>query len=571
MKVPGYTTKGKPDQGWWLNQIWASREQRKKQALMDKWEMWDAYYKGDWKEGILPKNIFFSTLRMTVPRVYFRNPSVSVSPAMPGMMNMVFAQVVGRIDNKMLNQINIKRELKKMVQQTFKYGTSAGKAGFGAEFVPIPPQPLGEPPRGKQGERYEYHPDVFPNMPWFQGVHPGHLLVAPGCTEFSTSRWVGIEVTRPYDDVVADTRLDRKAREGVKRTKRDSWGAPETLSEVDLVELVEIRDRQTGRVLVLAPYTEHEGHFLHDGEDELQEDGCFPIYDLIFNHEDSQFWGTADSKILEPYQLELNEGRTQMMKHRRLAIIKLMMRKGVIDEGEITKMLSEDVAAVIQTNEDPKDLVDKFQVANIPTDLILSERETMEDVRETAGFSRNYLGEFQPGSEKPTATEARAVHQSSEVRIDERQDMVADVLLRFTKSMNQMLFRRWGGEQVVDVVGPGGAQVWVKFNPSQLRMGRYTIKVDPDSSSPKTREIREARAFAIYAQFKENPLIDPVKLTQFVLTELEGVQMDDLMAQIPPNESGAGATPGQALGMGQYANLVNRQMQQVPAKAGGRR
>jgi len=64
---------------------------------------------------------------------------------------------------------------------------------------------------------------------------------------------------------------------------------------------------------------------------------------------------------------------------------------------------------------------------------------------------------------------------------------------------------------------------------------------------------------------KANPLIDPIKLTQFLLTELEGVELDDLMRQMPPVQNGQ---QGGVLDIGQYAGLIQNGVQQLAGAPG---
>ena len=111
----------------------------------------------------------------------------------------------------------------------------------------------------------------------------------------------------------------------------------------------------------------------------------------------------------------------------------------------------------------------------------------------------------------------------------------------------------------ITIVGPGGAPIWVRLAPSLLKEGRYNIKVDPDSSVPQTRSLREAKAVQLYSLLKTNPLIDPVQLTQYLLHELHGVQFDDMMRVLPAVEGAPGevGVDGLAGLIGQSVNKLN--------------
>lgn len=564
MPISGYDNKGQPNVAWWIEQIKLAEKFREKWAYSRQWDAWRGYYRGDYKADTLPVNVFFSYLRSLVPRTYFRNPAVSVTPEKPGFLEMAFARVVGRVDNKMIHSMNLRREAKRMVQDTFILGTGVGKLGFGGQFSVNPAASAGggAPDSDKTG-KVEYHPDVRANLPWFMRVSPGRFLVPTKTDVYESSRWVAEEIFRTKEDVADDERFNKEARENVRATRKmgDDNDGPE------MVHLYEVRDLKTGKVLVLSPFSddmspsEGGGANLYCDIDPLIADGRFNYFPIVFNPDDEVFWGLPDAKILEPYQLEINEIRTQTMKHRRLALVKLLVKEGVITESEIAKMLSTDVGAVVKVKEIGPTAIDKMQIANIPQDLILAGQQVMQDIRDTLGFSRNQMGEFASRRGDTTAEEVETVREATDIRIDEKRDEMAHMITRMVEKMNSILFKRWGGDQVLDVVGPGGAKVWVRFDPRNLTLAHYNIRVDPDTAVPKNRRAREERAVRAYEILKSNPLIDPVKLTQFLLGEVEGVEMDDLMRALP--EIQAGLNPGQPIGIEGLAGLLSQSVGQA--------
>lgn len=554
----GYTRGENPDDTWWLAQIKAGDDYRKKAAYQDKWDRWRKYYRGEWADGVLPVQMFFSHLRSMVPRVYFRNPAVSIVPNRPGFLEMAFAQVTHRLDNKLIHTMGLKDEAKMMVHEAFLFGTAAGKLGFGGRFTPSPPLVgrEGDIPQDKGGRRVEYDPRTSSNTPWFARVPTGNLIVPDGLRDWRHSRWVAECIWRPIDDVKNDPRFNSN-RTHVQHTKIEGTHHQSDVHKpVQMVQLYEVRDAKTRRVMVLAPDSPEGKRVLLNTHDVFQlTDLGFNIFPLIFNPDEERFWGVPDSQILEPYQLERNEGRTLLMKHRRLSLVKLLVEAGKIDDDQISNMLSEDVAAVVKINGSIAGAVEKLQPGNIPTDLIVADREVEQDSRQALGFSRNQLGELQSRRGDTSATEAAIVQEAAEIRVDERRDAVADMIVRIVEMMNEVVFNRWTGREVMDVVGPGGAQVWVRFDPADLKMGHYAVKVDPDTSTPRTRGQREAKAVRIYEILRSNPLVDPLALTRFLLTEVEGVEMDDLMRVLPSPE-GTGGTPSNPLSLPAFAQLL---------------
>jgi hypothetical protein len=478
---------------------------------------------------------------------------------MPGFLELAFSHVTNKLDNKILRQMGLKREAKMMVQDAFLFGTGIGKVGYGARYdvgMSVGRQPGGV---DKKGMRVEYDSRAFSDMFWFSRVPTGNFLVQPGCRDFRGARWVGEWIQRSKQDVAEDERFDKAARENLPATKRDMADGE---SSIDMVDLVEIHDKKTGQVIVIAPFggTEQEGGRVLLVEDDPFQAiaGGLPYFPVQFNPDEEVFWAVSDANVLEPLQLEANEIRTQTMKHRRLAIVKLLVKAGIITPEERAKMLSEDVSAFVEVGEITGPIehaISKMTVADIPQSLIQANGLTEQDIRETLGFSRNQTGEYQSRRGDTSATEAAIVNQASEIRVDERRDVMADMIEEVIQTINPMMFELWTGEQVEQLVGPGGAAVWVRFNPSQLQYGHYVVRVDAESAQPRTTQQREAKAVAVYNILKTNPMIDPEVLTRYLLTEMGGVELDDLMRALP---SAPGQQGGAPLNIGQFADQLRQ-------------
>ena len=538
---------GKPDISWWRTQIDAGIKFRQKYAHEKRWDAWRQYYRGNWKGGILPSNIFFKMMRTIVPRIYFRNPSVSITPAKPGIEHLLFAQLLERIDNKLIKRMKLKQQIKSIVQDAFMFGTGVGKLGYGAEFTPSPNELDTQGPYGKNNTTFEYNQNVIANMPWFLRTHPGAFIVPPGLMRFQDSRYAIHWIRRPLADVKEDPRfknvssisggtttgLSTSTTTGANK-EQQSGSVPE-----EMLDLFEIRDKKTRRVFVIAPYATDK--ILFDGDDDLQFRGRLSFYPIVFNEDDDVFWGVPDSHILEPIQLELNETRTMIMKHRRLSIAKIFAKKNAIPLAEALKMVSEDVLPVIEMDGDPNADIRFHEGSNIPNDLFAAFEATVTDARETVGFSRNEFGEYKPGSGDTTATEATIVRQASEIRVDERRDMIADMLVDVIEHIHHIIFSHWNEEQVVNIIGPNGVPVWIRFKPEILKNGSYEINIDPDTSVPETKQMRQQKAVQVFQMLNQDPMIDQHQLRRYLLHELHGTVFDSMLP--PPGTIGSQQNP----------------------------
>lgn len=528
--------KGKPDVSWWIAQIEAGIKFRKKFAKEDKWEDWRNYYRGNWIAGILPSNIYFKMLRTIVPRVYFRNPSISLQATKPGIENALFAQLLERIDNKLIKRMKLKKQIKMMVQDCFMFGTAAGKLGFGAEFTPSPKDLETDQPF-KNGKIVEYNQNVHANMPWFMRVHTGAFIVPAGLIDFDDSRFAIHWIRRSLQDVKDDPRFTNTADlQGSTKGQMTDAGSTSSANKENqsysnptpMIDLYEIRDKKTGKVFVIAPYAS-DGKVLYFGDDELQSQGRLPFYTFSFNADDDVFWGVPDSQILEPIQLEINETRTQIMKHRRLSLVKILAKVNSIEDSEAAKLVEESVSPVVFIKGNVNTDIKFLEGSNIPRDLFTAFEVTVFDARETVGFSRNEFGEFNSRSGDTSATEASIVKQASEIRVDERRDMVADMITDIVDHMHTIIFEHWTDEQIVDVMGPGGVSIWIKFRPSMLKSGSYEVSVDPDTSLPETKQSRQNKATQLFALLNGDALIDQMKLRRYLLHEMHGTVFDDML------------------------------------------
>ena len=136
--MPDGYRKGQPDVGYWLKEIRKGLKFRKDSAFESKWSRWRQYYRNEWESDVLPSAVFFKMVRSVVPRIYFRNPSISITPSMPGVENSILAKILERTDNKMIRSIKVKKEMKRNIQDWWMYGIGIGKKVFGLHYEPTP-------------------------------------------------------------------------------------------------------------------------------------------------------------------------------------------------------------------------------------------------------------------------------------------------------------------------------------------------------------------------------------------------------------------------------------------------
>jgi hypothetical protein len=361
--------------------------------------------------------------------------------------------------------------------------------------------------------------------------------------------WCAHRIIRHIDDVKADPKYSKSAREDLRATLSYKPAADDSREDIYTSKdgniytaLWEIYDAKKGRI-----YTIAEGNdvVLRDDRDELSHLG-FPFHVVVFNPDNDHFWGISDAHNIEALQLELNEIKEQDRQQRRASLLRFLYKKGSIDKEEMDKFMSEENCIGIATNGDPRECIVAFQ-AHPDMQLEVKARGVREDIREVIGFNRNFMGEYDDSSRR-TATEAQIVAQAAGIRIDERRDVNADTLTELTKGINATIMNNWSEEHVTQIVGPDGARYWVQYKGEDLK-GDYLYRIDPDSALPVTAQTRKKEAQELFAQLKGDPTVNQTELKRFLVSQYEGADVEAIMQPNMVMPMAGGMMPINALAM----------------------
>lgn len=508
----------------WEKQIKFGIKYRDKYSSYKKWKIYRQYYRGAWDKKILPVNTVFSFIRGMIPKTYFRNPGVAVTALRPEMVWP--SRVVESVDNYLIGELALKGQLKKSILHGALCGIGPIKLGYDSEFGFLPSQAVTENSETatqlskKTGEEIEYQVNVKPGMPWALAVKPEELVIPWGYDDVNSIPWIAHEIIRPLDDVKADQKY--KNTEGLKGGFREDLkhnpNFKRTLSDgITYTKLYEIRVVKSKKIVVIC-----EGRKLLEAEDELQIEGL-PWEMTIFNPDAEHFWPISDVQIMEPQVKEINEIRTQASRHRKILILKMLIKKGMMEPGEYEKFLNDDIAACVEVNPDTVLSQDVMQfVHNVPTDIFAREGLIAQgDLRDSIGFGRNQGGSMTPsGNTPPSAYEVGVVQQAFESRSDERRDVVADVLSNIIRKWNQFIFKFWSEERVADIVGPDGKRYWVKYTGDQIK-GEYFYRIDPEAGMPISRALRNQEMEKLFEQFRDDPYIDQLELRRLRMRTID--------------------------------------------------
>lgn len=535
----------------WKERIKNGQRFQLKLARSNEWERYKKYYRHSFRDGSIPVNLVFSVLRSMVPQVYFRNPKVSVCPrGYSDPMIELSARVVEQLDNWLLRELSTKGQLKQMVQDAFLCGTASGFVGFDAlEY-------------GKDSNRLEFEVSKKEGMPWFLRSRPEDVVYPWGATSKDSLEWVAFRVFRKLEDVKNDPKYKGNTSD-LRGTDTPRRTYPEGAVEVDpadhsledkdaqWVEIWQIHDARTKKVMALT--MEHD-KFLRNDDDDMQIEGL-PVETVVFNPDPDYIYGIPDARIIEPQLLELLDIRTQSMKHRRVNLVRTLGKRGILKQEEIEKLTSAEVQPYIEvdTDVDIKAAVTNWNpgVSGILQDLALQGEQAQGDVRESVGFSRVSQGQYQ-GKTHISAKETENVARALNIRLDERRDIMADTLINIVRKWNQYIFTHWKSDQVAKIIGPNGASYWIKFNGPQIK-GEYSYDIEMQDATPLTSEVKLQKAVEAARAWSEMNagavkagMPVPLEIQKAVFSNIEGIDVDRLMAQLKAVNQGAQAAVAEA-------------------------
>lgn len=524
----------------WCETIKQAEEYRDEKLFVERWDTWHDWRRGE--TGGLPSQLLiWSLYKAFVPRVYFRDPYVVVRPTRPQMY--FHAKLLERLDNILIRTIGVKKQIKRMIGNTWWKGIGVGKHGFDSQYGFIPPaEEEGEPQvtfADKEGKLIEYHQKIFPGYPWFIGLKPDCFVAPIGITDFNDSPWLGHWFIRHIDDAKSDPKYENaKDLQPNYIEKKRTVDSKRQKGLEEYVILYEIRDLKSGEILV---FSMDHPDFLMKEKDVLQVGGL-PFSTLIYNEDLEQVWGIPDSKFLEFKQLDLNEADQQITKHRRMTLLKFLYQDGTVEKRELEKLYSDTVMAGVKVKGNPGEAIEKFE-GGIPPELFVAKDRIREDMRELVGFSKASSAGDVLGKTHLLKEEFVQAGAGTEIRINERGDMVADLVEDIVRKMNSTIFELWTEDHLVDIVGPDMVKYWVNFKGQDLK-GEYTYEIDAQEAVPQSAELRyelaqkRFEALAPFAQpimDKEGnvvapPMIDRMELIRQYL-EAQGPSAERLIIQ----------------------------------------
>ena len=532
----------------WVQEIDDGLEYRRLYGLEDDWATLEAmYYSVHESSKYGGPNIISSTADAVLSQLNVPIPAVTVKPKRPNLGPA--SRVLESVDNTLLSDLNVGREVEMASLHAFLWGKGILKYGYDSEFGYSPEFVLGEElgltmtQFNLKGQRIEFT-NAKPGMPWVAACLPHDIVVPYGVKCVDDAPWIAHRIVRHIDDIKQDVKykhtknlrpvmsMDDFVKSYRSLIKPYRVGHYDTYyhdtGKSDYCELWEIHDRRTKEIIVIAT-----GHakFLREEDDVLQINGRLPFIAFSFVPIARTFWTTPDSYYLKPFQAELSDIVNLASKQRRLAILKFLYQEGAFDAGELEKILSPDVGvgAKVKQGVDIKSVLLPLTMPNSNPMLYNDAEHIRACARETVGFSRNQMGEFESKGRR-TATEAKVVRESSGLRMSRRQKIIKDVYEELIKSINGIIFEFWKTNKWTEVGGGEGAQ-WIEYVGQQLK-GDYSYNVTFAPAMPEDAETRKQFAMQLFTVFSQVPGVDPQGLITFLINAFNDSEISDIFGGI---------------------------------------
>lgn len=194
----------------------------------------------------------------------------------------------------------------------------------------------------------------------------------------------------------------------------------------------------------------------------------YPFFDFGFNVIEGRRRPLSDVELLIELQDEYNSTRTQYAAHRDDSMpVRVVRKGGQLTEGDIKRLQERKSREIVAVEGDGGRALseDMQEFAGVPIDPnvydVTQIRNDMDLVSGMSDASRGNL--IQP----KTATEAELMSQSMATRVDERRDVVEDVLTDMFDAALEVLLQALSLDAVKKIAGPDS--VWPSMDKDEIR------------------------------------------------------------------------------------------------------
>lgn len=481
-------------------------------------------------------NYHFALIRNILPSVFFRNPSVIVSPRFTSgyqamgpqgvqMVTMKYKQAKARqkLLEYQLEKIKFDDEFRRVIMDAlFSFGVM--KVGYKprmdnlSEKAPstldemdvldvdsMLAELLGEEEAGKDDSAsYEPNQRITKQNPFAVRISPRHFLMDPDATHIDEARWVCHKILRPLDEVKADPRYNRSIVDGIKSTRRinDERALNEArgmhsrdyTSDANDIEaavfIYELWDMQNQKYCVLDEWTMMHGQkkeYLVEKEWPYDGMSGFPFVLLTFNLDPDSPFGIPDVKVWDNPTRAINLVTSMRFNHVKRFNRKYETQKGNLDREQMDKLTAARDGEVVETNKAGNGpSVIPIADAPLSPDIYNFEGDMQRKVEFLSGVTEQRRGN---NVSDKTATEAQFMEAQASKRDDDRLTLVTKAVQEVVTKLDQLNVSFLDRNYAAFVTDPETAMVWFQAPEEVLRM-EADVKIRVGSSRYKSKEVQ---------------------------------------------------------------------------------
>lgn len=478
----------------WMGRIKQSLKYRDQIKSDQNWARILEEYKGKYRIGNSsiqspPINLVYGYVHTAIPRIYFRDPYMSVNPK--GAESVKAARIVELVINYLFRELNLKNEVYRLLMDAFLYGHGWFKYGYIGVF--------GSTETEAPNDQSDYVKDeeIFVSyVPYEDIVFDTTLSKDPP----HDSKWIAHRIIRPLMDLKADPKYTNTGGLRPNISTRDAKGdkieEPIRESDTDLFEFWEVHDKETNMIYCVCDAMDK---YLYEGENAYEMKGL-PFSMLKFNIVPGEPYPLSDVFLIEAQILERIKLRAAQINHIKRWSRQLSIEEGAMEKEEIEKFAQGVDGAVTQRKKGTAPPV-PIEYADIQKESFLIDGLIQQDIDSVIGQNETDRGGVARTQTK-TKFELQEQTQGSGIRQAQRQDKLEDFLeevamkvialvkqfqttpryVRITGMNEQQIAGAFAGIPGVTVDATG-----IKFTKDSIQ-GEYDVDAKAGSTLPLNRD-----------------------------------------------------------------------------------
>lgn len=360
----------------------------------------------------------------------------------------------------------------------------------------------------------------------------------------------GDTAPRPYDRGNTGAFAPRDRHNGVKaETYHCVW---------------EIYNRTDGMVYVVCDG--YPDFLVEPSPPDVKLERFFPWFPFVVNeiYSEDNVFPPSDVALMRDQQMEINRSRQGLREHRRAAMPKTYVRKGVLSPTDKDAIASPTPHAVYELDGllPQEKIADVLQAHSGPSidPRLYDTSPAYEDYLRALGQQEANLG----GTSGATATEASIAEGSRVTSVSAVVDDLDEFLTELARAAGQVLFMECSQERVMEVVGPGA--VWPEARREEVSREIYLDVEAASTGRPnKAQEVQVAQA--MFPMLMQIPGVSPEFMGKEMLRRMDDkLDLTDAFAPGVPSIMMMNSMKG---GAGQGAAPGGVSPQDAPAAQGG--